>query len=323
MRKGRRQANRRETASTNPVGDPLAPPKSEREQTQAASAPNSAETAKTQSDSAGASTFPIVGIGASAGGLAALEAFFAHMPSDSETGVAFVIVQHLDPDHKSILSELVRRCTRMRVFDVADGMALEPNCAYIIKPNRDLALSEGKLRLTEPAVRRGLRLPIDFFFRSLVQERGEQAIGIILSGTGTDGTLGLRAIKEAGGMAMVQEPQSAEYDGMPRSAIASGLADYVLPPRAMPEQLLAYLKRTSGLKPSPVTPVPPDVSGWISKVMTLLRSHTGHDLSNYRQNTVRRRVERRMAVNQSRRSGSTSDTCDRTRASWTCCSGSC
>jgi two-component system CheB/CheR fusion protein len=243
--------------------------------------------------------FPIIGIGASAGGLAAFEALFAHMPPDSETGIAFVIVQHLDPDHKSILSELVRRYTKMRVFDVTDGMVVEPNCAYIIRPNKDLSLSQGKLQLIEPSARRGLRLPIDYFFRSLAVEQGEHAIGIILSGNGTDGTLGLRAIKEAGGMAVVQDPQSAEYDGMPRSAIGSGLADYVLPPEEMPAQLIAYVKRTSKIKPSgSAAPALIDVSDWLVKIMGILRSHNGHDLSHYKQNTIRRRVERRMVVNQ-------------------------
>ncbi|PWU12875.1 MAG: chemotaxis protein CheR [Verrucomicrobia bacterium] len=242
--------------------------------------------------------FPVVGIGASAGGLAAFEALFAHMPADSGTGIAFVIVQHLDPDHKSILTELVRRYTKLRVFQVEDGMKIEPNCAYIIRPNKDLMLTDSKLHLVEPGSRRGLRLPIDFFFRSLAQERGEQSIGVILSGNGTDGTLGLRAIKEAGGMAVVQDPQSAEYDGMPRSAIASGLADYVLPPEEMPAQLIEYVKRTSPFKPGGPSPAPPDVSGWVLKIMALLRSHTGHDFSHYKQNTIRRRVERRMVVNQ-------------------------
>src|SRR5882724_9822475 len=254
---------------------------------------------RAEADPAGTtSEFPIIGIGASAGGLAAFETFFAHMPSDSEAGISFVIVQHLDPDHKSILSELVRRYTRMRVFEISDGMKVEPNCAYIILPNKDLALIQGKLQLMEPGARRGLRLPVDFFFRSLAQERGEHAIGIILSGNGTDGTLGLRAIKEAGGIGLVQEPRSAEFDGMPRSAIAAGLADFVLPPEDMPAQLLDYVTRTSRFKPTPPAPIPPDVSSWLLKIMALLRANNGHDLSFYKQNTVRRRVERRMLVNQ-------------------------
>ena len=184
--------------------------------------------------------FPIVGIGASAGGLAAFEAFFASMPADTESGMAFVLVQHLDPGHKSMLTELVRRYTKMQVFEVTDGVAVEPNCTYIIPPNKDMALMRGHLHLMEPASPRGLRLPIDFFFRSLAQDRGEKAICIVLSGTGTDGTLGLRAVKEGGGMAMAQAPSTAGYNGMPNSAIATGLADYILPPGEMAAQLIAY-----------------------------------------------------------------------------------
>ena len=158
---------------------------------------------------------PVVGIGASAGGLAAFEAFFSGMPADTDPGMAFVLVQHLAPDHKSILTELVKRYTRMKVFEVADGMAVKPNCAYIIPPNRDMALLNGTLQLLEPAAPRGHRLPIDFFFRSLAQDQRERAIGIVLSGTGSDGTQGVRAIKGEGGMAMAQNPKSTEYDGMP------------------------------------------------------------------------------------------------------------
>lgn len=169
--------------------------------------------------------FPIVGIGASAGGLAAFEAFFSGMPADTEPGMAFVLVQHLAPDHKSILTELVRRYTRMQVLEVEDGMKVEPNCAYIIPPGHDMALFNGTLQLLEPSAPRGHRLPIDFFFRSLAQDQKERAICVVLSGTGSDGTLGVRAIKGEGGMVMVQSPESTEYDGMPRNAIATGLVD--------------------------------------------------------------------------------------------------
>src|SRR5580698_9981811 len=188
------------------------------------------------------SGFPIVGIGASAGGLSAFEAFFAAMPEE-DPGMAFVLVQHLARDHKSILSELIRRYTKMQVFQVEDGMVIKPNCAYIIPPNRDMALVNGALQLLEPSAPRGLRLPIDFFFRSLAQDQHERAICIVLSGTGSDGTLGVRAIKGAGGMAMAQNPESTEYDGMPRNAIATRMVDFVLPPAEMPAQLIAYASR--------------------------------------------------------------------------------
>ncbi|HEY9461415.1 MAG TPA: chemotaxis protein CheB, partial [Paralcaligenes sp.] len=163
--------------------------------------------------------FPVVGIGASAGGLAAFEAFFSGMPAGVEPRMAFVVVQHLAPDHKSILAELIRRRTRMQVFEVEDGVVVKPNCVYIIPPDRDMAFLSGTLQLLEPSAPRGHRLPIDFFFQSLARDQRERAICIVLSGTGGDGALGVRAVKNEGGMVMVQSPDSAEFDGMPNSAI--------------------------------------------------------------------------------------------------------
>jgi two-component system CheB/CheR fusion protein len=241
--------------------------------------------------------FPIVGIGASAGGLSAFEAFFAAMPED-DPGMAFVLVQHLARDHKSILSELIRRYTRMQVFEVEDGMAIKPNCAYIIPPNRDMALVNGALQLLEPTLARGIRLPIDFFFRSLAQDHRERAICIVLSGTGSDGSLGVRAVKGEGGMVMAQTPQSTEYDGMPRSAIATGMVDFVLPPNEMPAQLLAYVAHAFGDSLGPVSSQAPQPADGLEKIFLLLRSQTGHDFSQYKRSTVLRRVERRMAVHQ-------------------------
>ncbi|MGO9259020.1 MAG: chemotaxis protein CheB [Bryobacteraceae bacterium] len=242
--------------------------------------------------------FPIVGIGASAGGLAAFEAFFSGMPADTDPGMAFVLVQHLAPDHKSVLSELVKRYTRMEVFEVADGMAAKPNCAYIIPPNRDMAFLNGTLQLLEPTTPRFHRLPIDFFFRSLAQDQHERAICIVLSGTGSDGALGVRAVKGEGGMVMAQNPESTEYDGMPRSAIATGLVDYVLPPAEMPAQLMAYVTHALGRTPHPAASPAPKTDDALKKIFLLLRAQTGHDFSQYKQNTITRRVERRMAVHQ-------------------------
>jgi two-component system CheB/CheR fusion protein len=244
------------------------------------------------------STFPVVGIGASAGGLEAFEQFFAHLPATTESGMAIVLVQHLDPTHKSILRDLVKRYTRMQVYEVKDGMTVEPNCAYIIPPNKDMALLHGTLHLMDPEAPRGLRLPIDFFFRSLAQDQRERAICIVLSGTGTDGTLGLKAIKEVGGMAMAQEPESAKYDGMPRSAIATGLVDYVLPAREMPQQLIAYVEHAFGRAPRKVPDAVPKTADLHQKIFVLLRTQTGHDFTHYKQNTVRRRIERRLALHQ-------------------------
>ncbi|MCX5998858.1 MAG: PAS domain-containing protein [Chloroflexi bacterium] len=247
--------------------------------------------------------FPVVGIGASAGGLAAFEAFFANMPADTESGMAFVLVQHLAPDHKSILSDLVRRYTPMKVYEAEDGMKVLPNCTYIIPPNQNMAFLHGELYLTEPVAPRGLRLPIDYFFRSLAQDQRERAICIVLSGTGSDGTLGLKAIKGEGGMAMAQTPESAEYDGMPRTAIATGQVDYLLPPAEMPAQLIAYVKHAFGRKRPPVSTPILKPNDQLQKILILLRDSTRHDFSSYKQNTVTRRIERRMSVNQIDRMG--------------------
>ena len=242
--------------------------------------------------------FPIVGLGASAGGLKAFEAFFSGMPANVEIGMAFVLVQHLAPDHKSILTDLIRRYTTMQVFEVTDGMVVQINCAYIIPPNYDLAYLKGKLHLLEPAAPRGQRLPIDFFFRSLAQDQREHAIGIILSGTGSDGTLGVRAIKGEGGMVMAQDVKTTEFDGMPRSAIATGLVDFELPAAEMPAKLITYANHAFGNLPRTALAIAHESGNAQKKLFILLRAQTGHDFSQYKPSTINRRVERRMAVHQ-------------------------
>jgi two-component system CheB/CheR fusion protein len=242
--------------------------------------------------------FPVVGIGASAGGLAALEAFFSSLPKESATGTAFVVVQHLDPDHKSILIDLIRQYTRMEVVQAKDGAELKPDFVYVIPPNRDLAVDGCRLRLFEPEVPRGMRLPIDFFLRSLAGELRERAICIILSGTGTDGTLGLKAVKGEGGMAMVQSPETAAYDGMPRSAIATAQVDYILAPEKLAAQLLSYVERTFGRQTKPGPEHAAGAEGDLHRVFLLLRARTGHDFSQYKRNTLLRRIQRRMIVAQ-------------------------
>ena len=250
------------------------------------------------SPTVGPGNFPIVGIGASAGGLAAFEAFFAGMPQGADPGMAFVLVQHLAPDHKSILADLVRRYTRMQVFEVEDGMQVHVNCTYIIPPNRDMAFLNGHLQLLEPSAPRGQRLPIDYFFRSLAQDQHERAIGIILSGTGSDGTAGVRAIKGEAGMVMVQRPETTEFDGMPRSALATGLVDFELPPNEMVAQLTAYVARAFGTLPRLGGIVAPQTENSLKRIFILLRAQTGHDFSQYKPSTIHRRIERRMAVHQ-------------------------
>ncbi|MCF7818586.1 MAG: PAS domain-containing protein [Kiritimatiellales bacterium] len=240
-------------------------------------------------------SFPIVGIGASAGGLEALEQFLGHVPPGS--GMAFVIVQHLDPTRKGIMPELLHRSTGMDVVQVKDATKVKPDCAYVIPPNKDMSILHGTLHLLDPTAPRGLRLPIDFFLRSLAQDQKEHSIGVILSGMGSDGTLGLRAIKETAGVVLVQDPASAKFDGMPRSAIDAGLADIVAPASELPEKILAYLQRTPLMAKSE-TPLEDKAQSGLQKVVILLRSHTGHDFSLYKQNTLYRRIERRMGIHQ-------------------------
>src|SRR3989338_6668459 len=198
-----------------------------------------AHTSQTSQETHG---FPIVGIGASAGGLEAFEQFFTSVPPDS--GMAFVLVSHLDPSHASILTEILQRTTAMPVVEAQDQMAVAPNGVYVIPPNRDMAIFHGVLQLNVPEQPRGQRMPIDAFLRSLAEDQGEKAVGIILSGTGNDGTLGLRAILGAGGVSLVQEPATAKYDGMPNSAIQAGYATHVLPVEKMPELLTRDRKST-------------------------------------------------------------------------------
>ena len=260
-----------------------------------------AEAAPTQVEAAGAGAsvppaFPIVGVGASAGGLEAFEAFFKDMPATS--GMAFVLVSHLDPTHVSILPELLQKHTAMPVRQIGDGARVEPDTVYVLPPNKTLSILNGVLQLMDLHQPRGVNLPIDAFFRSLAQDQGSNAIGVILSGTGSDGTLGLKAIKGEAGMVMVQDEDSAKYSGMPHSAVATGLADYVLPPNKMPAQLIKYTKHATHRTAPQVTSLEGTASNALSKIFVVLRARTGHDFSLYKKNTICRRIERRMHVHQ-------------------------
>jgi two-component system CheB/CheR fusion protein len=246
--------------------------------------------------SSSGNSFYVVGIGASAGGLEALERFFRNMPEN--TGMAFIVVSHLDPNHVSIMPELVQKSTKMKLFQAQDGMKVEPNHVYVAPANRDLAILHGTIQLIEPIEPHGFRLPIDFFFNSLSSDLGEKAICIILSGMASDGTSGLKAVKSELGMVMVQDPKSAKFDGMPSSAIKTGLADYILSPEEMPEQLIKYT--TQKIRGFLLDKAIDDgkIPDTFQKIFILLRTHTGHDFSLYKQNTIYRRVERRMNVSQ-------------------------
>jgi two-component system, chemotaxis family, CheB/CheR fusion protein len=236
---------------------------------------------------------PIVGIGASAGGLDAFKKFFSALPRDS--GLAFVLIQHLDPTRDSLTAELVSTYTRMRVVQVEDGMRVEANRVYVIPPNAYLSIRERTLRLSAPTAPRSLRMAIDHFLHSLAEDQQAGAVGIILSGTGTDGTLGLKEIKAAGGMTMVQDPQTAQHDGMPRSAIASGSADYVLPAEQMADALLTYVQHASNSATN-MEARPEKASDPLTSALALVQERTKLDFSSYKTGTLRRRIQRRMSL---------------------------
>ena len=240
--------------------------------------------------------FPVVALGASAGGLEAFEAFFKAMPADS--GMAFVMIAHLDPTHVSLLPELVQKSTAMRVRQIRESTKIEPNSVYVIPPNRDLSILDSTLHLTELSQPRGSNLPIDNFFRSLAADQGANAIGIVLSGTGTDGSHGVKAIKGGFGMVMAQDEKTAKYDGMPRSAVATGLVDFILPPGKMPRELVRYARRALGKMRSGAGAAGGHTPDAPQQIFLLLRARTGHDFSLYKKNTICRRIERRMSVHQ-------------------------
>jgi len=236
--------------------------------------------------------FPIVGIGASAGGLDPIEQFLTNVPENS--GLAYVVIQHLDPTQKGMLPEILRKKSKMEVYQATEGIVVEPNCVYVIPPNTSMSILKGKLHLIEPLETRGMRLPIDFFLESLAEYRQERGVGVILSGMGSDGTAGLLNLKEKNGIVMVQSPESAKFDSMPRSAIDSVLVDIVAPANELPKKLLEFLKHTSIAKSNQDLEHKDKSS--LEKITSLLLTYTGNDFSLYKKNTIYRRIERRMAV---------------------------
>ncbi len=246
------------------------------------------------SDATKTKDFPIVGIGASAGGLEALEQFFGNMPEMN--GMAFVVIQHLDPHYVGIMPELLQRITSMKVQQATDGLKVKPNSVYVIPPNKSLSLLNGTLHLFDPLETRGLRLPIDIFFRSLAEDQQEKSIGIILSGMGSDGSLGIKAIKEKNGYVLVQEPSTAKFDAMPRSAIESVVVDIVAPAVELPSKLINLLQYTPSMSTEPV--IDSKYISNLEKIIILLREQSGHDFSLYKKNTLFRRIERRKGIHQ-------------------------
>ena len=238
--------------------------------------------------------FPIIGMGASAGGLEALEIFFQNFPDNSS--IAFVVVQHLDPKHVGYMTELLQRDTSMKVYQVTDRLKVQPGCIYIIPPNKSMSILKGTLYLFDLVKSSGLRLPIDFFFRSLAEDMKERSVAIILSGMGSDGSLGLKAIKEVNGTVLVQDPASAKYDSMPRNAIEAVVVDIIAPAADLPSKLIDYLKFKPTVKKN--QHIDSKYNGALEKIIILLRERTGHDFSSYKKNTLMRRIERRMSVRQ-------------------------
>lgn len=236
--------------------------------------------------------FPVVGIGASAGGLDALEQFISNVPVNS--GMAYVVIQHLDPTQKGMLPELLQRVSKMQVFQVKNRMTIKPNFVYVIPPNKSMSILKGVLYLSPPIEERGLRLPIDFFFRSLAEDRLENSVGIILSGMGSDGSIGLRSIKEKNGITMVQDPVTAKFDSMPRNAMDTVVIDIVAPSHDLPSKLISIFKSARVIYADSEIEIADKSS--LDKIMILLRTHTGNDFSLYKKNTIYRRIERRMSI---------------------------
>jgi two-component system CheB/CheR fusion protein len=241
--------------------------------------------------------FPIVGIGASAGGLEALEEFFGNLPPDC--GMAFVVIQHLDPDHAGAMPELLQRYTGMKVLQAGERMGVKPNHVYIIPPNKSMSLLKSSLHLFDPVESRGLRLPIDIFFRALANDRQEKSIGIILSGMGSDGSMGAKAIQEKSGLLLVQDPSTAKFNGMPQSALESVLPDIIASAGELPIRLIEHLKLNPEAQ-KPDLDIPLDINHLtnIDKIIILLREQTGHDFSLYKKKTLFRRIERRKGIHQ-------------------------
>lgn len=234
----------------------------------------------------------IIGLGASAGGMQPLKDFFEAMPAG--VGLAFVVIQHLDPQHESYMASILGRCTKMKVAQAEDNLPVETNCVYTLPPNKYLSVKDGTLHLSEPIKSDGLRMPIDFFFRSLAEDQREKAVGILFSGSGSDGTLGIREIHGEGGLVIIQEPITAQFAPMLENAIATGLADYVLPVAQMPAVILNYVREPENDE----MPAPADLEGGIGPILDLIASENKNDFHSYRKSTLHRRIQRRMGLQQ-------------------------
>jgi two-component system CheB/CheR fusion protein len=242
-----------------------------------------------------ASAFPIVALGSSAGGLEANEAFFKNMPPDS--GMAYVVITHLEPHHPSLLVEIIARCTTMETLQAQSEMVVQKNKIYIIPPGKGMMILDGKLHLFSREIGHEPFMPIDYFLRSLAEDRKDNAVAVILSGNGSDGSIGIKAINANLGLVLVQKPDTAKYDSMPRSAIETGLVDYVVTAEEMPGTIMKYVHALGNrTKPTKLEQIGGTDS--IQKILTTVKRETGHDFSYYKKSTINRRVERRMTVHQ-------------------------
>ncbi|MBB6107595.1 CheR family methyltransferase [Mucilaginibacter lappiensis] len=242
-------------------------------------------------------SFPVVGIGGSAGSFSSFEKFFTHMPADS--GMSFVIIMHLDPHYKSQLTEVMQRYTAMPVIEATDGIAIEQNKVYLLPPNKDMGIHNRKLLLLAPSKPTGIRQPIDYFLQSLAEDQWNRSVAIIFSGMGSDGETGIRMIKEKLGLTMVQDPETAEYDSMPLAAVGTNLVDFVLSPEEMPQKLIRYMSHpVLAEEASDQVKSSIENANAIQKILMLLRSHTGNDFASYKKNTITRRIDRRIAYYQ-------------------------
>ena len=268
--------------------------KTRRQEAKTADARSDGRASSAQDSSRTQGEFPVVGIGASAGGLDACRKLVEALPADN--GMAFILVQHLDPTHESMMVDLLSGHTSMTVQQATDGMVIERNHLYVIPPGTYLAVGEGALHLSHPQARHGARLPFDFLLHSLAEAYGDRAICVILSGTGADGSLGLKAVKENGGLSIAQDPEEAGFDGMPRSAIKTGAIDLVLPVAAIPAAIVKYARRIGRVRALNASAPRDTAPGWLPKIVDLLRKTTGHDFTLYKTGTLQRRIERRMAM---------------------------
>jgi two-component system CheB/CheR fusion protein len=242
-------------------------------------------------------SFPIVGIGGSAGSLASFEKFFAHMPVDS--GIAFIVIMHLHPDHKGSLASIIQQYTSMPVMEAVDNTQIAPDKVYLIPPNKDMGIHNRKLLLLNPSKPHGYSQPIDYFLQSLADDQWNRAIAIIFSGMGSDGETGVRMVKEKLGLAMVEHPETAQYNSMPLASIGTNLVDFVLAPEEMPIKLIQYLNHPIlAEETTDQAKLIIQNSTSIQKILMLLRSHTGHDFTLYKKSTITRRIDRRIAYHQ-------------------------